>query len=479
MKKLISIIVIAFIIFTAALPHTALGIDNTDGLQASRSEDVSGENASEDTGESTSEEPETEPTTEPATEPTTAPPAVILPSSANLSYYSLSLTVNETAVISASVEPHGAVYSGSFSSDNEAVVTVDAYGNITALKKGKANIIYQTDNGITASCSVAVNNTKLPVKLNSTSVTLIYDKKIKKGTAFLLKCEKQKKDFFKIEYSSANKNIAEVSQEGVITPKKAGKTVISVKADGVTKTCAVKVIATSNKSLTLNEKANRAAIKKSSCERIVYGTSVQGRELEAYVIKGKKSSKDKILFIDFACHGFEDSYAKDGKVLVNIANELVSYYASHTSKLKSYTLVVVPCANPDGTIAGKNNLRACSTAFGRCTAAHVDMNRDFGAFKGKESRALKGLMDNYRPDVYLNFHGWLDETLGTPWLTKQSASALKLSRPRSNLYGKGYIATYVKKAYGASVCLVEYKSPASARASIGRTKNCLNRIMNG
>ena len=41
-------------------------------------------------------------------------------------------------------------------------------------------------------------------------------------------------------------------------------------------------------------------------------------------------------------------------------------------------MVVVPCANPDGTISGKNNYRAeIKGAFGRCTYKGKDMNRDF------------------------------------------------------------------------------------------------------
>lgn len=83
--------------------------------------------------------------------------------------------------------------------------------------------------------------------------------------------------------------------------------------------------------------------------------------------------------MDFAIHGFEDEYYRDGQVLVNEANVLIDYFVNHIKELKNYTLVIVPCANPDGVIAGTNNQRACNTAFGRCTANHIDINRDWAA----------------------------------------------------------------------------------------------------
>ena len=102
-----------------------------------------------------------------------------------------------------------------------------------------------------------------------------------------------------------------------------------------------------------------------------------------------KRQVQKTLFIDFAIHGFEDDYARDGRRLTTIANHLIAHFASHPEELGNYRLVIVPCANPDGAIAGKNAQRSGKNAFGRRTAAHIDINRDFGPFKGKETRALR------------------------------------------------------------------------------------------
>ena len=193
-----------------------------------------------------------------------------------------------------------------------------------------------------------------------------------------------------------------------------------------------------------------------------YGTSYQGRDLTAYIFN---PSASKTVFADFAVHGFEDSYDRDGQVLVDCANKLVEYYNSHLSELNGYRLVLVPCANPDGTYAGKNNQRACSTAFGRCTADHIDINRDFisGGFKAKESRALRDLIKKYKPTYYLNFHGWEDSTLGDSTIGKIFRSELSLTTNKDGRYGAdlGYIIGWVKNNVGSKACLVEFKSPST------------------
>lgn len=50
--------------------------------------------------------------------------------------------------------------------------------------------------------------------------------------------------------------------------------------------------------------------------------------------------------MDFAIHGFEDEYYRDGQVLVNEANALIEYFSVHTAQLKNYTLVIVPVQIP-------------------------------------------------------------------------------------------------------------------------------------
>ena len=195
--------------------------------------------------------------------------------------------------------------------------------------------------------------------------------------------------------------------------------------------------------------------------QVVYGKSVQNRNLEGYIITPANGKYKKTLFIDFAIHGFEDDYARDGQRLTAIANHLIAHFASHPKELGNYRLVIVPCANPDGAIAGKNAQRSGKNAFGRCTAAHIDINRDFGPFKGKETRALRDFILRSKPNVYINAHGWLNETLGTKKLCQIVNRTLHLNKMKDGVYAanEGYAIGWVHKKLNIPCCLLEYKAP--------------------
>lgn len=203
----------------------------------------------------------------------------------------------------------------------------------------------------------------------------------------------------------------------------------------------------------------------SNLKRVVYGKSVMGKPLEAYEIYNKSNNNKykKTLFIDFAIHGFEDEYYRDGKVLVKEAVRLVKYFTEHSSSLKNYRLIIVVCANPDGTFDGKNNSRAKSRAFGRCTAKHVDMNRDFRRFRGKETRALKKYILKSDPDLYINCHGWENQVIGSRKLNKIIRKNLNLRRTQNDVYcyNQGFAIGWVHRKLGIPVALLEYKNTSS------------------
>ena len=158
---------------------------------------------------------------------------------------------------------------------------------------------------------------------------------------------------------------------------------------------------------------------------------------------------------------------QDGKVLVKEANKLVEYYADNPSKLKNMRVIIIPCLNPDGTIAGKNNLRQCSKAYGRCTYKHIDMNRDFknGKFKAKETRAFRDFLKKYKANVFIDFHGWLNESLGTPAICNSAKSKIGLKKAKKNVYGtsSGYLFGYVHSQYNCPSALIEFKNSKSVK----------------
>lgn len=212
--------------------------------------------------------------------------------------------------------------------------------------------------------------------------------------------------------------------------------------------------------LSLNERAAEIAYTYSNVRKEVFGYSYQGRPLEAYIITPTNGRYNKTYYCNFAIHGFEGESYRDGKYLVAEGNRVVEYYANHPSELKNMRLIVIPCLNPDGVIAGTNELYTGSSSFGRNTANHVDLNRDFNTFNGYESRAIRSLMQKYRPNILCDFHGWLNTSIGNPNMVNIFSDTLGLSRKQPNRYGEsyGYLMGYSYKTYGAASLLVEYRN---------------------
>lgn len=212
--------------------------------------------------------------------------------------------------------------------------------------------------------------------------------------------------------------------------------------------------------LSLNERAAEVAFNNPNVRQEVFGYSYQGRPLEAYIITPKNGKYNKTYYLNFAIHGFEGESYRDGKYLVAEGNRVVEYYASHLSEIKNMRLIIIPCLNPDGVIAGTNELYTGSSAFGRNAANHVDLNRDFNTFNGYESRAMRSLMSKYRPNILCDFHGWLNTSIGNPNMVNIFSDTLGLSRKQPNQYGDryGYLMGYSYKTYGAASLLVEYRN---------------------
>lgn len=215
----------------------------------------------------------------------------------------------------------------------------------------------------------------------------------------------------------------------------------------------------------------------STFRKEVYGSSVQGRELYAYIFNDTRYA-NKTLFINFAIHGFEDEYFRDGQVLVNCALGVAKHYQLDCESLQDYRLVLIPCANPDGTYAGINDERATSkTAFGRCTAEHIDINRDFGNFKAQESVYLRNYIQKYNPNIYVDCHGWLDEVVGNKEVGSIFVDEFNLSITKydKDLYKYGYVYSWVSKHITTKSVLLEFKNSQSA--DVEKMVNSIDKIV--
>lgn len=117
-----------------------------------------------------------------------------------------------------------------FSSSDSAVVSVNTYGKITAKKAGNATITVKIANG-EASCKVTVEKTVITLNQKTISLENGYTARLKAETS----------TGHPVTYKSARSSIASVDENGVITAKKPGETVITVTVDKTSQTCKVTV----------------------------------------------------------------------------------------------------------------------------------------------------------------------------------------------------------------------------------------------
>ena len=135
-----------------------------------------------------------------------------------------SLYVKQTAKVKSMFSTKGKI---TYKSSNKKVAKISSAGKITALKKGTTTIT-ATQKGVSRKFKLTV---KKP-KLNAAKKTL------KKGKKFTLKITGK---VGKAKFSTSNKKVATVSKKGVIKANKKGSAVISVKTNGLTLKCKVKV----------------------------------------------------------------------------------------------------------------------------------------------------------------------------------------------------------------------------------------------
>ena len=138
----------------------------------------------------------------------------------------LSLEIGKTLTLKATVEPSSAETTFTWKSTNPKVATVSDKGVVTAIKEGTTTISVTTDNGLSTSVKVNIIATK------PTSVIITKGDKatLYMGNKLTLKAKLEpNKSESMLTWKSSKPKIAEVSEKGVVTPKKAGKAIITVK----------------------------------------------------------------------------------------------------------------------------------------------------------------------------------------------------------------------------------------------------------
>jgi len=119
----------------------------------------------------------------------------------------------------------------------------------------------------------------------------------------------------------------------------------------------------------------------------VLGNSVEKREIDSYSI----GSGEKKILIWSQMHGNESTTTK---ALFDFFNYLHQESDEIKELLSNCTFCFVPMLNPDGAIR-----------YTRLNANEVDLNRDAQDLSQPESKLLRQLYNDFKPDYCFNLHG--------------------------------------------------------------------------
>ena len=142
---------------------------------------------------------------------------------------SVSLKVGETTNLKATVSPSTATNkSVTWESSNTAVATVDQNGKVTAVAPGEATITVKADGGKEASCKVTVtSNAAENVKVTDIIITGRNTVALDETLQLTATIEPKNATNSELIWSSSNRDVATMNQDGTVNLKKAGTTTIT------------------------------------------------------------------------------------------------------------------------------------------------------------------------------------------------------------------------------------------------------------
>ena len=163
--------------------------------------------------------------------------------SVSLNKSEMTLTEGESETLAATVTPENAENKSIiWSSNNEAVATVDANGTVIAKRAGTAVITATSTNGKSAGCTVTVEKKQIPVtevRLSESTVGIVEGSTYKLTATVLPENTTDSKN---VSWSSNNEAVATVDANGNVTAKRAGTAVITATStNGKTAGCTVTV----------------------------------------------------------------------------------------------------------------------------------------------------------------------------------------------------------------------------------------------
>ena len=170
------------------------------------------------------------------------------PTKVKLNKTKATLSVKEKLTLKATLTPSDACTTLTWTSSKPAVAAVSSQGVVTAKQAGTAVITVRTQNGKKASATITVKPAPTKVKLNKTKATLgVKEKLTLKATV------SPSKAYTTLTWKSSKPAVAAVSSQGVVTPKKPGTAVITVRTKNGKTAKATITVKAAPKKVTLNK----------------------------------------------------------------------------------------------------------------------------------------------------------------------------------------------------------------------------------
>ena len=157
-----------------------------------------------------------------------------------LSAASLILDVGESYTLEATFNPKNTTDTKVlWSVSDKSVAKVDAKGKVTAISAGETIVTAKSSNGLTAICTVKVNQPVGSIELNYTEYELPVGDELELEVTF----DNDDVTNKKVKWKSSKSSVASVDKNGVVKGKKGGVAIITVTADenGVQASCVVTV----------------------------------------------------------------------------------------------------------------------------------------------------------------------------------------------------------------------------------------------
>ncbi len=201
-----------------------------------------------------------------------------------------------------------------------------------------------------------------------------------------------------------------------------------------------------------------------------------GIDLEYY----RYGNGENVLFATFAVHGFEDSWDRDGGILLETADNFYNRLVSDQDKdiAKNWTIYIFREVNPDGRRLGSSNMGPGRTTLYSKVDKGIDINRSWqtgsdykiytdsrnyngtAGFQAYEAEYLRNFLLSHKSQngktILVDLHGWEDQLIGDPEICDYYKTQYPSCRTTAyGKYGTQYLITWARQNLGAKVALVE------------------------